>query len=75
MKSYYNHVDEKDGEYTVKVTKQETCQISVKAKMNGKEMDMGTMKFRTKRIPAPIAMVGKQQGGKINKDIFRNARH
>lgn len=60
----------KDGEYTVKVTKQETCQISVKAKMNGKEMDMGTMKFRTKRIPAPIAMVGKQQGGKINKDIL-----
>lgn len=60
----------KDGEYTVKVTKQETCQINVKAKIGGKEMDMGTMKFRTKRIPNPIAMVGKQQGGKIDKDVL-----
>lgn len=60
----------KDGEYTVKVTKQETCQINVRAKIGGKEMDMGTMKFRTKRIPAPIAMVGKQQGGKIDKDVL-----
>jgi gliding motility-associated protein GldM len=60
----------KDGEYTVKVTKQETCQISVKAKMNGKEMDMGTMKFRTKQIPKPIATVSSYQGGKINKDVL-----
>lgn len=60
----------KDGEYTVKVTKQETCQINVRAKIGGKEMDMGTMKFRTKRIPNPIAMVGKQQGGKIDKDVL-----
>jgi gliding motility-associated protein GldM len=58
----------KDGEYTVKVTKQETCQINVKAKIAGKEMDMGTMKFRVKQIPKPIAMVGKQQGGKISKE-------
>lgn len=60
----------KDGEYTVKVTKQEICQINVRAKIGGKEMDMGTMKFRTKRIPNPIAMVGKQQGGKIDKDVL-----
>lgn len=60
----------KDGEYTVKVTKQETCQINVRAKIGGKEMDMGAMKFRTKRIPAPIAMVGKQQGGKIEKEVL-----
>ncbi len=60
----------KDGEYTVKVSKQETCQINVRAKIGGKEMDMGTMKFRTKRIPNPIAMVGKQQGGKIDKDVL-----
>lgn len=60
----------KDGEYTVKVTKQEICQINVRAKIAGKEMDMGTMKFRTKRIPNPIAMVGKQQGGKIDKDVL-----
>lgn len=60
----------KDGEYTVKVTKQETCQINVRAKMGGKEMDMGTMKFRTKQIPKPIAMVGKLQGGRIEKEVL-----
>ena len=63
----------KDGEYTVKVTKQETCQINVRAKIAGKEMDMGTMKFRVKQIPKPIAMVGKQQGGKITKEALYGA--
>lgn len=60
----------KDGEYMVKPTKQGNCQINVRAKVGGKEMDMGTMTFRTKRIPAPIAMVGKQQGGKIEKEVL-----
>lgn len=63
----------KDGEYTVKVTKQETCQINVRAKIAGKEMDMGTMKFRVKQIPKPIAMVGKQQGGRITKEALYGA--
>lgn len=59
-----------DGEYTVKVTKQETCQISVKAKIAGKEMDMGTMKFRTKNIPDPVAMFGRQKDGAIERDVL-----
>ncbi len=57
----------KDGEYMVKVTQQGNCQINVKAKVGGKEMDMGTMKFRTKVMPKPVAKVGKYTGGRVSK--------
>ena len=61
----------KDGEYIVNVKQPNTkCQINVKAKIAGKEMNMGVMEFRTKRIPAPIAMIGKQQSGKIEKEVL-----
>jgi gliding motility-associated protein GldM len=60
----------KDGEYTVRVTQQGSCHISVKAKIDGKEVDMGTMKFRTKQIPKPIATVSTYQCGKISKDVL-----
>jgi gliding motility-associated protein GldM len=56
-----------DGEYLVTVTQQGSCQINVKAKVGGKEMDMGTMKFRTKVMPKPVAKVGKYTGGRISK--------
>lgn len=60
----------KDGEYTVKVTKQEICQINVKAKIAGKEMDMGSMKFRTKSIPDPVAKFGNLSGGFVERDVL-----
>jgi gliding motility-associated protein GldM len=64
---------EKDGEYTVRVDKQGSCQINVKAKIAGKEMDMGTMKFRTKKIPDPAAMFGKHKGGYIEREVLAGA--
>lgn len=60
----------KDGEYKVKVTKQEICQINVRAKIAGKEMDMGSMKFRTKRIPDPVAKFGNLSGGFVERDVL-----
>ena len=57
----------KDGEYLVTVSQQGTCQVNVKAKVGGKEMDMGTMKFRTKMMPKPVAKVGKLTGGRVSK--------
>ena len=58
-----------DGKYTVKPTKQgEACIINVKAKIAGKEMDMGSMRFRTKPVPKPIAKVGKFTEGRIDKN-------
>lgn len=64
-------VKDKDGEYLVKPTKQgEACQINVRAKMSGKEMDMGTMRFRTKPIPKPIAKVGSYKDGRVDKNAI-----
>jgi hypothetical protein len=60
-----------DGEYLVTVTQQGSCQISVKAKVGGKEMDMGTMKFRTKVMPKPVAKVGKFTGGRVSKEELK----
>lgn len=57
----------KDGQYMVNVKKQEKCFISVKAKIAGKEMDMGKIEFRTKPIPKPIAKVGKYDSGRVDK--------
>jgi gliding motility-associated protein GldM len=58
-----------DGQYTVKPTKQgEPCMVNVKAKIAGKEMDMGSMRFRTKPIPKPIAMIGKYKDGRVDKN-------
>ncbi len=58
-----------DGKYTVKPTKQgEACIINVKAKIAGKEMDMGSMRFRTKPVPKPIAKVGTFTEGRIDKN-------
>lgn len=58
-----------DGQYTVKPTKQgESCMVNVKAKIAGKEMDMGSMRFRTKPIPKPIAMIGKYKDGRVDKN-------
>jgi len=60
----------KDGEYIVNVTQpNKKCQINVKAKIAGKEMDMGVMEFRTKQIPAPLASFG---GHKESKILDRN---
>jgi gliding motility-associated protein GldM len=60
----------KDGEYIVNVTQpSKKCQINVKAKIAGKEMDMGVMEFRTKQIPAPLASFG---GYKESKILDRN---
>ena len=41
--------------------------ISVTAKLDGKNVPMGTFKYRVKRVPDPVAMVNGKKGGSINK--------
>jgi gliding motility-associated protein GldM len=43
------------------------CNISVGAEINGNRRSMGSMKFRVKRVPDPVAMVAGQKGGDIAK--------
>ena len=61
-----------DGQYTVTPKKQgERVKVHVRAKIAGKEMDMGVAEFRTKNIPAPEALVGKQKDGRIEKGALK----
>jgi gliding motility-associated protein GldM len=47
-----------DGSYIVKVTSGAEANISVSAKINGKQKPMGTLPFRIKSVPDPTPMFG-----------------
>lgn len=53
--------------YIVRVTKPGTVNVVVYAMINGKKRMMGTMPFRVKRVPDPIAKVGGFNSGSIPK--------
>jgi gliding motility-associated protein GldM len=57
-----------NGMWTVKVTTPtQECMVNVGAKMGASSKSMGSMKFRVKRVPDPIAYVGGVKGGQIAK--------
>jgi gliding motility-associated protein GldM len=58
------------GKYIARVTTQGEAIISVTAKMDGKNIPMGQMKYRVKRVPDPVAMIANMKGGKINKNVL-----
>ncbi len=61
--------DTKSGssKYIVKATTQGEATINVTAKLDGKNVPMGSFKYRVKRVPDPVAMVNGKKGGPINK--------
>jgi gliding motility-associated protein GldM len=42
--------------------------ISVVAKMNGEKRSMGSMPFRVKEVPPPVATIGGKNGGNLKKE-------
>lgn len=54
----------KDG-WTVRVSKAGTARVSVSAEKDGKSENMGSMEFRVKKIPTPIAKISGKSGGAI----------
>lgn len=42
--------------------------ISVVAKMNGEKRPMGSMPFRVKEVPPPVATIGGKNGGNLKKE-------
>jgi gliding motility-associated protein GldM len=58
------------GHFIVTATTQGKCMISVSAKMDGKNMPMGQMEYRVKRLPDPVAKIANLKGGPINKSIL-----
>jgi gliding motility-associated protein GldM len=58
------------GHYVATATTQGECNISVSAKMDNKNMPMGAMKYRVKRVPDPVAKIANMKGGPINKNTL-----
>jgi len=57
-----------NGLWTVKVTTPTTdCKVNVSAKMGATTKTMGSMTFRVKRVPNPVAYVANVTGGPIAK--------
>jgi len=64
--------DAKSGssKYIAKATTQGEATISITAKLDGKGVPMGQFKYRVKRVPDPVAMIGGSKGGPINKAVL-----
>ena len=55
------------GNYIVNVTTIGTCKISASAKMGTASKPMGSMDFRVKKVPDPVAYIANKRGGTITK--------
>jgi gliding motility-associated protein GldM len=64
-----------NGESVVNVTQPGKCKINVSAKTaDGKTSPMGSLEFRIKRIPNPVAKIlGKEPGASLSVAEIRNA--
>jgi gliding motility-associated protein GldM len=58
------------GKYIATVKTQGEATISVSAKLDGKNQAMGSMKYRVKRVPDPVAYCAGKKGGAINKAVL-----
>lgn len=65
---------DKGDNYIVKVTRTGKCQINVSAEIGGKVQNMGSVEFRIKSVPDPVASVLDMEGGDISKSKLSAAR-
>ncbi|MCI0920432.1 type IX secretion system motor protein PorM/GldM [Sphingobacterium rhinopitheci] len=59
------------GKYMARVTNPGEVSLHVNATIDGKSQNLGTTKFRVKRIPKPTARVGGRTGGRISAAQLR----
>ena len=57
-------------QYIAKATTQGEATITCSADFDGKTMTMGAQKFRIKRVPDPVAMIGQNESGPMAKSIL-----
>jgi len=58
------------GHWIATATKQDTAIFMVNADFGGKMQVMGRAKYRVKRLPTPIAMIGGSKGGTMGKSAL-----
>jgi len=62
-----------DGSYSVKPTTKGSAKVIVSAKVDGKNMPMGDIAFRIKKVPSPISTLdGVYTGGNISVNKFKS---
>ncbi|MFW5850623.1 MAG: GldM family protein [Bacteroidota bacterium] len=61
------------GEYIVKVGRPGKCNVSVSAEINGNRQSMGSVEFRIKRVPDPVAVLLGKEGGNISRGELQAA--
>ncbi|MBL7779025.1 MAG: gliding motility protein GldM [Chitinophagales bacterium] len=64
-----------DGSYNARISEKKNATITIKAKVNGKEMVMGEQSFRVKRIPTPQSTVdGVVKPINVSAQVIKNSR-
>ncbi|MBC7915793.1 MAG: gliding motility protein GldM [Pyrinomonadaceae bacterium] len=61
-----------NGKYTVKVSSAGDVKVNVSAKVAGKVQTIGSMLFRVKRIPDPVAKFAGSSGGNLSSVVIKN---
>ncbi len=59
-----------NGLYEVKVSTVGNCKVTVSADMKGTSRSMGSMDFRVKKVPDPVAYIGGVKTGNIGKGVL-----
>lgn len=59
------------GKYIARVSAVGTVTVNVSAEFDGQVRPMGSMEFRTKRIPDPVAEVAGSKGGTLSAAVFK----
>ena len=62
-----------NGKYVVTVKSTNDVTVNVSAKVGESVRNLGSMSFRCKRVPDPIAQVGGKTGGRISKSALATA--
>jgi gliding motility-associated protein GldM len=63
-------ITKESGGYSVRVKIPGEAVINVSAEIDGATKSMGSAKFRVKRVPDPVAKIGGQNGGVIQKNAL-----
>lgn len=63
----------KDGYIVIPTKRSGTVSVQVYANIDGQQKSMGSMKFRIKTVPAPVAKVMGHSSGTISKALLSNA--
>lgn len=61
-----------NGSYTVKVSSPGDASVTVSADIGGKVQNIGTSKFRVKRIPDPVAKFAGKTGGNMPTVVIKS---